>query len=42
MSKNSHLASKKDLANTKIDIIKWFIGLFITLALMVIGLYFKN
>lgn len=37
-----HLASKEDLANTKTEIIKWFVGLFIALALMVIGLYFKN
>lgn len=42
VDKTSHLVSKEDLANTKIDMIKWFVGLFITLALMVIGLYFKN
>ncbi|MDB5120161.1 MAG: hypothetical protein JWN56_1379 [Sphingobacteriales bacterium] len=36
-----HLASKADLANTKTDMIKWFVGLFMTLALMIIGLYFK-
>lgn len=42
VNKTSHLASKDDLANTKIDMIKWFVGLFITLALMVIGLYFKK
>ncbi len=42
VDKTSHLASKEDLANTKIDMIKWFVGLFITLALMVIGLYFKS
>jgi hypothetical protein len=39
--KASHLASKAYLANVKTDMIKWFVGLFITLALMVIGLYFK-
>jgi flagellar biogenesis protein FliO len=36
-----NLASKKDLANTKKEMIKWFVGLFFALALMVIGLYFK-
>tara|TARA_B110000977_G_C10689451_1_gene342888 strand:+ start:75 stop:311 length:237 start_codon:yes stop_codon:yes gene_type:complete len=36
-----HLASKEDLANTKTEMIKWFVGLFFALALMVIGLYFK-
>ena len=38
----THLASKEDLANTKIDMIKWFVGLFMALALMIIGLYFKK
>lgn len=42
VDKTNHLASKEDLANTKIDMIKWFVGLFITLALMIIGLYFKK
>lgn len=40
-----HLASKEDLArglaDTKTDMIKWFVGLFFALAMMVIGLYFK-
>ena len=36
-----HLASKAGLVNTKIDMVKWFVGLFTTLALMIIGLYFK-
>lgn len=35
------LATKEDLANSKIDIIKWFVAFFITLALMIVGLYFK-
>jgi hypothetical protein len=35
------LASKEDLANTKTEMIKWFVGLFFALAMMVIGLYFK-
>jgi hypothetical protein len=36
-----HLASKADLANAKTDMIKWFVGLFLAQALMIIGLYFK-
>ncbi len=32
---------KKELAETKNEVLKWFVGLFISLALMVIGLYFK-
>ncbi|ACU91866.1 hypothetical protein VJJ50_04620 [Capnocytophaga ochracea] len=35
------LATKQDLAQAKLDIIKWVVGLFITLALMIIGLYLK-
>jgi len=42
IDKTAHLASKEDLANTKTDMIKWFVGLFMALALMVIGLYFKK
>lgn len=42
VDKTAHLASKEDLANTKPDMIKWFVGLFLALALMVIGLYFKK
>lgn len=36
-----YLASKEDLANTKTEMIKWFVWLFLALALMVIGLYFQ-
>jgi len=36
------LAYKEDLANAKTDMIKWFVGLFIALALMIIGLYLKD
>lgn len=32
---------KVDMENDKTDLLKWTVGLFITLALMVIGLYFK-
>lgn len=42
ITKTTHLASKEDLANTKADIIKWFISLFITVILMITGLYFKK
>ena len=35
------LATKQDLAQAKLDIINWVVGLFITLALMIIGLYLK-
>lgn len=31
----------RGLADTKTDMIKWFVGLFFLLALMIIGLYFK-
>jgi hypothetical protein len=44
-----HLASKVDLlkletkiAETKVDIIKWVVGVFFALAMMIIGLYLKN
>lgn len=47
-----HLATKEDLADvnselkqgisqTKVDMIKWFVAFFITLAFMIVGLYFK-
>ena len=39
--KTFYIASKADLTNAKTDMIKWFIGLFLALALMIIGLYFK-
>ena len=42
VGKTTHLAYKEDLANAKTDMIKWFVGLFIALALMIIGLYFKG
>jgi len=35
------LATKEDLAQTKLDLIKWLVSLFVTLALMIIGLYLK-
>ncbi|WP_025141736.1 hypothetical protein [Pedobacter jeongneungensis] len=39
IDKTNHLAFKEDLANAKTDMIN---GLFIALALMIIGLYFKG
>lgn len=43
-----HLASKEDLlkletkiSETKVDIIKWVVGVFFALAMMIIGLYLK-
>ena len=36
------LATKEDLANTKNDLIKWVFAFFVTLALMIIGLYLKK
>jgi hypothetical protein len=33
---------KKEIAEAKNDLIKWQVGLFITLALMIIGIYLKK
>lgn len=38
-SNTKHLATREDLADTKTDLLKWFIGLFITLFIMILGLY---
>ncbi len=35
------MATKENLSEVKFDLIKWMVTLFITLALMIIGLYFK-
>lgn len=32
---------KQEISQAKVDMIKWFVAFFITLALMIIGLYFK-
>lgn len=40
-TKAKTLATKEDLAQTKLDLIKWLVSLFVTLALMIIGLYLK-
>jgi len=39
---SKNLATKDDLHQVKFDIIKWMVSLFITLSIMIIGLYFKN
>ena len=41
MATSSNIATKKDLAETKVNIIKWVVGIFIALAMMIIGLYLK-
>lgn len=46
INKNRTETATKDFVDKKVteaknDMIKWFVGLFITLALMIIGLYFK-
>lgn len=46
INKNRTEAATKDFVDKKVteaknDMIKWFVGLFITLALIIIGLYFK-
>ena len=33
---------RSEIKETKVDLIKWFVGLFFALALMIIGLYIKN
>lgn len=33
---------RMEIKDTKSDILKWFVGVFITLALMIIGLYIKK
>ena len=30
------------IETTKVDLIKWYVGLFLALAMMIIGLYLKN
>ena len=41
-SKSSQFATKEDLANAKVDIIRWVFGFFIVMMLAIIGLYFKH
>jgi len=35
-------ATKEDLANVKVDIIRWIFAFWITLTLAIVGLYFKG
>jgi len=41
-TKTSYLATKEDIANAKVDTIKWVFGFFVVLILAIIGLYFKH
>ena len=45
-SKDKDIATKqlvqKEISDAKIDIIKWVVGVFLALALMIIGLYIKK
>ncbi len=36
------LATKQDLAETKVEIMRWMFGVFAMLMLAIIGLYFKH
>ena len=39
---NDKVDLRAEMRQAKVDMIKWLVGLFITLALMIIGLYFKK
>lgn len=39
---STNYATKKDLAEQKTDIIRWVFAFFVTLALMILGLYIKK
>ena len=41
-NKKEVLATKQDLTDAKVDIIKWVFAFFVTLALMIVGLYIKK
>lgn len=41
-TKEDILKLETKLAETKVDIIKWVVGIFFALAMMIIGLYIKN
>ena len=42
IDKTVHLATKQDLSEAKVDIIKWMASIFLALSLMVLGLYVKK
>lgn len=41
-NKSQTLATKEDLGQAKIDLIKWMFAFWVTIVLMFIGLYIKN
>ena len=41
-SEKDHLATREDVVNVKVEIIRWVFAFFVMLALIIIGLYFKN
>jgi hypothetical protein len=41
-NKKDSLASKQDIAEAKVDIMRWMFGVFAMLMLAIIGLYFKK
>ena len=41
-SKREILATKQDVADAKVDIMRWMFGVFAMLMIAVIGLYFKK
>ena len=41
-NKTQRLATKQDLANAKVDLIKWIFALWVTLALIIAGLYLRK
>ncbi len=40
--KTNLFATKEDIANAKVEILRWTFGFFIVIILAVIGLYFKH
>lgn len=42
LTKNDKVELIKEIRDTKVDTIKWMVGLFLGLALMIIGLYIKK
>ncbi len=41
-TKDDIASLRKEISDSKVDMIKWMVGLFITLALMIIGLYVRK
>jgi hypothetical protein len=40
--KTNLFATKEDIANAKVDILRWTVGLFLVMLLTIVGLYFKH